>query len=324
MIISKTPLRITLAGGGTDLPSYYLKDSGYVISLAIDKYIYISLNKTFVDYFQLKYSKYEKVKKIEDIKHNLIRETLRYFKIKDKLEIASIADVPSGTGLGSSGSFNVGLFNVLNQYLNKKLSQREIALESSKIEMNKLNANVGHQDNIIASFGGITEQTYTKENIKINKLKISNKFNDVVKSKLVMFYTNYNRSASKILYKQNKLSKKNNTKILSNLSETKQLGFETKKMILNDTFHEYDRILREHWKIKRLRDKKISNPKIDNMYEFGMKNGATAGKLIGAGGGGFLLFYTNNKNKLINAFKRKEIQSFDFKISAEGSKILKE
>ena len=151
MIISKTPLRITLAGGGTDLPSYYKKNSGYVISMAINKNVYISLNKTFVNYFQLKYSDYEKVKNINYIKHNLIREQLKYLNIKDKLEISSIADVPSGTGLGSSGSFGVGLFNALQKLKKLNLSKREIALKSSKIEMEKVKARVGHQDNIIAT-----------------------------------------------------------------------------------------------------------------------------------------------------------------------------
>ena len=323
MIVSKTPLRITLAGGGTDLPSYYRKNSGYVISLAIDKFIYISINKTFVDYFQLKYSKYEKVKNIKDIKHNLIRESLRFFNIKDKLEISSIADVPSGTGLGSSGSFGVGLFNVLNKYKNLNFSKRKIALESSKIEMDKVKANVGHQDNIIASYGGITEQNYSSKNIKIRNIKITKNFQKVVNNNLVMFYTNYNRSASKILYKQNKLSKQENKKIIDNLNETKKLGFEVKNLIYNDNFYDYYRILKEHWKIKKSRDKNISNSKINHMYDFGIKNGAMSGKLIGAGGGGFLLFFTKNKKQLINAFKRNKVDEFKFKLNLTGSEILK-
>lgn len=323
MIISKTPLRITLAGGGTDLPSYYKKNSGFVISLAINKYIYISLNKTFVDSFQLKYSEYEKVKTINEIKHNLIRETFRYFKIKDKLEIASIADVPSGTGLGSSGSFGVGLFNLLSNYKKLSFSKKKLAIESSMIEMKKLKANVGHQDNIIAAYGGITEQNYTSKEIKIKKLKISNEFKNVVSRNLVMFYTNFERSASKILYKQNTLSKEKNSEMIENLDNTKQLGFETKKLIINNNFSEYHRILKEHWKIKRSRDKNISNSTIDQMYEYGIRNGAISGKLIGAGGGGFLLFFTKNRKKLITAFRKKKITEFKFSISEDGTKILK-
>ena len=295
MIISKTPLRITLAGGGTDLPSYYKKNSGYVISMAINKNVYISLNKTFVNYFQLKYSDYEKVKNINYIKHNLIREQLKYFNIKDKLEISSIADVPSGTGLGSSGSFGVGLFNALQKLKKLNLSKREIALKSSKIEMEKVKARVGHQDNIIATYGGITEQNYSSKSIRINKMKITKNFQYVVNNNLVMFYTNLNRSASDILSKQDKLSKLDNKKIINNLNETKKLGLEVRKLIIEDKFHEYDRILHEHWKIKKQRDKNISNSKINQMFDFGIKNGAISGKLIGAGGGGFFLFYTKDK-----------------------------
>ena len=323
MIISKTPLRITLAGGGTDLPSYYKKNSGYVLSLAINKYIYISLNKTFVDSFQLKYSEYEKVKKISHIKHNLIRESFKRFKIKDKLEIASIADVPSGTGLGSSGSFGVGLFNVLSKYKNLNFSKRELAIESSKIEMEKLKANVGHQDNIIAAYGGITEQVYQSDKIKIKKLKTSSEFRNVISNNLVMVYTNFERSASKILQKQNVLSKEKNLEMITSLNNTKELGFETKKLIINKNFKEYYRILKEHWKIKKSRDKNITNSKIDQMYEYGIKNGAESGKLIGAGGGGFLLFFTHNKSKLINAFNKKKVREFEFNISDEGTQILK-
>ena len=323
MIISKTPLRITLAGGGTDLPSYYKKNSGYVLSLAINKYIYISLNKTFVDSFQLKYSEYEKVKKISHIKHNLIRESFKHFKIRDKLEIASIADVPSGTGLGSSGSFGVGLFNVLSKYKNLNFSKRELAIESSKIEMEKLKANVGHQDNIIAAYGGITEQVYQSDKIKIKKLKTSSEFRNVISNNLVMVYTNFERSASKILQKQNVLSKEKNLEMITNLNNTKELGFETKKLIINNNFKEYYKILKEHWKIKKSRDKNITNSKIDQMYEYGIKNGAESGKLIGAGGGGFLLFFTHNKNKLISAFNKKKVREFEFSISDEGTQILK-
>ena len=290
MIISTPPLRITFAGGGTDLPSYYKKNSGYVISMAINKNVYISLNKTFVNYFQLKYSDYEKVKNINYIKHNLIREQLKYFNIKDKLEISSIADVPSGTGLGSSGSFGVGLFNALQKLKKLNLSKREIALKSSKIEMEKVKARVGHQDNIIATYGGITEQNYSSKSIRINKMKITKNFQYVVNNNLVMFYTNLNRSASNILSKQDKLSKLDNKKIINNLNETKKLGLEVRKLIIEDKFHEYDRILHEHWKIKKLRDKNISNSKINQMFDFGIKNGAISGKLIGAGGGGFFYF----------------------------------
>ena len=323
MIISKTPLRITLAGGGTDLPSYYKKNSGYVISMAINKNVYISLNKTFVNYFQLKYSDYEKVKNINYIKHNLIREQLKYFNIKDKLEISSIADVPSGTGLGSSGSFGVGLFNALQKLKKLNLSKREIALKSSKIEMEKVKARVGHQDNIIATYGGITEQNYSSKSIRINKMKITKNFQYVVNNNLVMFYTNLNRSASDILSKQDKLSKLDNKKIINNLNETKKLGLEVRKLIIEDKFHEYDRILHEHWKIKKQRDKNISNSKINQMFDFGIKNGAISGKLIGAGGGGFFLFYTKDKKRLIKAFRRRKVPDFAFKLNFKGSEILK-
>lgn len=323
MIISKTPLRITLAGGGTDLPSYYKKNSGYVISMAINKNVYISLNKTFVNYFQLKYSDYEKVKNINNIKHNLIREHLKYFNIKDKLEISSIADVPSGTGLGSSGSFGVGLFNALQKLKKLNLSKREIALKSSKIEMEKVKARVGHQDNIIATYGGITEQNYSSKSIRINKMKITKNFQYVVNNNLVMFYTNLNRSASDILSKQDKLSKLDNKKIINNLNETKKLGLEVRKLIIGDKFHEYDRILNEHWKIKKLRDKNISNSKINQMFDFGIKNGAISGKLIGAGGGGFFLFYTKDKKRLIKAFRRRKVPDFAFKLNVKGSELLK-
>lgn len=312
MIITKTPLRITLGGGGTDLPSYYNKRNGYVLSLAINKYIYIFLNKTFINHFQIKYSQYEKVRNLNEIKHNLIRESFKKFKIKDKLEISSIADVPSGTGLGSSGTFGVGLFKALYKYNNINVSKFDLALNSSKLEINKLKENVGHQDNFVASYGGLVEQKYYKKKIVINKLKISDSFENVIKENLIMFYTGSTRSASKVLKIQDKKTKEEDKKMLKNLDEVKSLGIETKKLIQNNNFEEYDLILKEHWKLKKSRDNNISNNKINDLFEHGIKNGATAGKLVGAGGGGFILFYTKNKKKLKKAFKKSMHFEFDY------------
>jgi D-glycero-alpha-D-manno-heptose-7-phosphate kinase len=322
MIITKTPLRITLGGGGTDMPSFYNKKNGYVISLAINKYIYIFLNKTFVNFYQLKYSNFEKVKNIEDIKHNLIRENFIFFNVKEKLELSSFADIPSGTGLGSSGTFGVGLFNALNIYYKKKYSNYEIAKNSSDIEINKVGAKIGHQDNFIATFGGLLEQKYKKNSILIKKLIISNSFKNIIKNNLVLFYTGKTRLASEVLSSQDNKINNNDKKTLKDLEDIKSLGLETGKIIKDNSFHEYYRILNEHWKLKKSMNKKVSNSKINDMYEFGLKNGALGGKLVGAGGGGFLMFFTKNKKKLVIKFQERNIKELDFNISEIGTKQL--
>jgi D-glycero-alpha-D-manno-heptose-7-phosphate kinase len=322
MIITKTPLRITLGGGGTDLPSYYNENDGYVISLTINKYIYVFLNRTFINFFQLKYSNYEKVKNIHSIKHDLIREQLKYFNIKEKIEISTIADVPSGTGLGSSGAFGVGLFYALSNFSKRNYSTYKIAKISSDIEINVLKNNVGHQDNFIAAYGGLLEQKYKKDLITIKNIKISKSFRDTIQNNLVMFYTGQVRNSHKILSEQVNKSKNNDKKIIENLNETKFLALETYKIIKNNNFNEYYKILLEHWKIKKSRSKNISNSKINNMYEFGIKNGALGGKIVGAGGGGFLIFFTNDKKKLIKKFKEKNIKEFNFNIACNGTRLI--
>lgn len=324
MIITRSPLRISLGGGGTDLPSYYGKHGGFLIASAIDKYIYLTIHKTFVPELIIKYSKMERVKSLEEIEHPIIREALKLTGVHyGSLEISSMADIPAGTGLGSSGSFTTALLKALYAYKKDLIHPQQLAEQACDIEINKLKEPVGKQDQYIAAYGGITCFTFeTDGTVRAEPLKISQETLYNLEDNLLLFFTGYSRSAGSILAEQHSKSEKNDQGMIDNLHYVKELGLRSKKAFENGNLGEFSEIMQEHWKHKKKRSNSMSNPKIDEWYELAMNNGALGGKLIGAGGGGFLMFYTERKSRLRHALAEAGLVEVRFSFDFEGTKIV--
>ena len=323
MIISRTPLRISLGGGGTDLPSYYSHDGGFVLSAAIDKYVYIGVNRTFTDDYFLKYSQLERVTDRSQIEHPIFREVLNLLKIDKSIEIISMADIPAGTGLGSSGSFTVGLIRALYAHRREHISSQDLAEMACDIEINKLSEPVGKQDQYIASFGGINCFEFRKDgNVDVAPLALSLSTLHDLELNLVLFFTGYSRSASGILKDQSDKSNSGDADMRKNLDETQALGRQIKDCLENGDAEQFGLLMNDHWQRKRRRSTGMSNPTIDELYELGMTNGAVGGKLVGAGAGGFLMFYANDAGKLRNAFRQRGLEEVVFRFDHDGSTIL--
>ncbi len=320
MIISRSPLRLSLGGGGTDLPSYYEKHEGFLISAAIDKYIYITLHDNFEEEIIIKYSKLEKVKDINDIEHPIIKESLKLLNFsKISLEISSMADIPAGTGLGSSGSFTTALLKSLHTYKKNIVSQKLIAEQACKIEIEKLQEPVGKQDQYISAIGGITTFDFKKNGDVIYKpLKINNEVIYSLEDNLILYFTGFSRSASKILIDQDLKSKKDNQEMIENLHFIKDLGKESMKELLNENLENFASLMHKHWLHKKQRSEGMSNKNINEWYDYGIKCGALGGKLIGAGGGGFLMFYVNDKKKFRESFAKTKLKELRFKFDFDG------
>ncbi len=327
MIISRSPVRITLGGGGTDLPSYYTKYGGALIAAAIDKYTLVSAHSRFDDDIKLNYSKTEIVNDISKIKHNIFRESLKLLKIKKGIELTSLSDMPSSSGLGTSGSFTIALLNALHTYKKEFVSQKKLAEEACKIEMDILKEPIGKQDQYIAAFGGITFFEFNKKgNVKVEPLKISEEAIDELHSNIMLFYTGIRRSASKILKEQDEKSKNNEEKTIITLHQIKKIGLETKKAFEKGDVDKLGYFLDDHWNIKKQLSKNISNPEIDEWYFHAKKHGALGGKIMGAGGGGFFMFYHNGnvaaKTKFIKEMNKKGLKIMRYNFDFEGSKII--
>jgi len=324
MIITRSPLRITLGGGGTDLASYYSRFGGFLIAAAIDKYVYITINRPFIPEIFLKYSKIENVKDIGAIEHPIIRESLRLVNSNiSRLEITSIADIPAGTGLGSSGSFTTALLKALNSYENNIQSQADLAEQACKVEIEKLGEPIGKQDQYIAAHGGITCFEFCQSgHVIVSPLKISKETLYDLEDNLLLFFTGYSRAASSILKEQNDKSKDNNEEMIANLHFVKELGLKSKVALENGDLHQFGELMNIHWEHKKQRSGSMSNPKIDEWYNLALKNGAVGGKLIGAGGGGFLMFYAEDKSKLRQALTNEGLEEVRFKFDFEGTKII--
>ena len=321
MIIVRSPLRISIAGGGTDIPSYYKLNESFFISAAIDKYVYVSLVKPFEKGIYLKYSQTEKVKKISEIKHKIIKEVLQQEKDLNQIEITTLTDIPAKTGLGSSGSFTTGLIKSIYSYKKKIISRRSLAELACDIEINKLKYPSGKQDQYISAFGGITEFKINKKGYVTHKsLNLENEIVKKLENNLLLYFTGYSRNSSKILGEQNKQTILNNKKIISNLDYVKNLAFEIKNAIVNGELKKFGHLMNEHWKYKLSRSKNMANKSINNFYNYALKNGAVGGKVVGAGGGGFLLFYTDKPSKLREALNKTKLNEVKFKFDFEGVK----
>lgn len=324
MIITRSPLRISLGGGGTDLPSYYRKYEGFLISAAINKYVYINLHDTFVDYLIIKYSKMEEVNRIEDIKHPIIREAMKLLGFDAHyLEIASLADIPAGTGLGSSGSFTCSLLKALHAHKNNIILPGELAEQACHIEIDILGEPVGKQDQFTSAYGGMNCFTFCKDDrVKTEKLKISQETLYNLEDHLLLFFTGYSRSASRVLKEQDDKSRNNDSSMIDNLHFVKELGYKSKTAFEQEDLEEYANLMNVHWEHKKQRSDAMSNDRINTCYDIARKSGALGGKLIGAGGGGFLMFYSEDNKKLRHAMAHEGLPEVRFRFDFEGSKVV--
>ena len=323
MIITRTPLRISIGGGGTDLASYYEKFGGFLISAAINQYIYISLHRNFSPNYIIKYSKFETVDRVEDIQHPLVREAFHLHKIEPHIELVSLADIPAGTGLGSSGSFTVGLLKGLHSLKRQHISTEALAEEACHLEIDILKEPIGKQDQYAAAFGGFSCMDFQKNGkVNVTPLRLTNDTLHLLEDNLLMFFTGYSRSASSILQDQKVKSEKNDSAMFENLHFIKELGLRIKAALEAGRADEFGRLMHEHWVHKQKRSAGMSNDRINEWYDLGLKSGALGGKLIGAGGGGFLMFYTENPAELRKTMREQGLTEVRFGFDLEGSKVI--
>lgn len=324
MIIARSPLRISLGGGGTDLPSYYKKHGGFLLAAAIDKYVYATVLRPFSPGVYLKYSKIEHVNHINDVQHPIIREVLKEMKLDTpQIEITTLTDIPAGTGLGSSGSFTTALIKGLFTHYRREIHPKELAELACKIELENLKEPIGKQDQYISAFGGITSFTFDKDGeVFSENLKISTDTLHNLEDNLLLFFTGISRSASSILLDQDKRSINNDSEITKNLHYIKELGLQSRDALLAGDLENFGHLMNEHWEHKRIRSSGMTNDFIDDIYNKALQNGAVGGKLVGAGGGGFLMFYASDRSKLRAAMNKYNLEEVRFSFDYEGTKII--
>lgn len=324
MIITRSPLRITLGGGGTDIPSYYQRYGGFLIAAAIDKYVYITISRPFVPGIFLKYSKIENVNDIHSVKHSIIREALKMMNFKNpQIEISSIADIPAGTGLGSSGSFTTALIKALYTYRKRLLHPSDLAKLACEIEIDRLHEPIGKQDQYIASYGGITCFNFHENgDVDTKPLTISTETLFEIEDNLLLFFTGFVRNASDLLKDQVIRSRENDHEMLQNLHDVKEMGFRSLRALESGHVSTFGELMHNQWEYKKKRTSGMSNSKIDEWYELGRTHGALGGKLVGAGGGGFLLFYAEDHRRLRKAMTHAGLEEVRFRFDFEGTKVL--
>ena len=324
MIIARSPLRITLGGGGTDLPSYYREYEGFLIAAAIDKYVYVTVMRPFTQGIYLKYSQLEHVEKVADVKHSIIREALQMQGLRTpQVEITTLADIPAGTGLGSSGSFTTALLKSLYAHRRKLIHPKELAEMACHIEIERLGEPIGKQDQYIAAYGGLTCFSFHKDDrVTAEPLRVSMDTMFDLEDNLLLFFTGFCRSAGGILKDQQVRSEKNDETMLRNLHYVKELGCRSKEALEAGKVAQFGELMHEHWEHKKRRSGGMSNHQIDEWYKLGIKNGAIGGKLVGAGGGGFLMFCANDRNKLRHVMAKAGLEEVRFRFDFEGTKVV--
>jgi D-glycero-alpha-D-manno-heptose-7-phosphate kinase len=324
MLITRSPLRISLGGGGTDLPSYYQDHGGYLISAAIDKYVWVTMNKPFVPGVFLKYSKIEKVDTVDEIEHPIVREAFRMMGITDlQHEITTLADIPAGTGLGSSGSFTTALLKSLYSFERRLLLPGDLARLACELEIDRLAQPVGKQDQYIAAYGGITAFEFAKNGeVHAEPIAMSQTTLHELEDHLLLFFTGFSRSASAILKDQDTRTKQSDNSMITGMHYVKELGYRSKKALESNQPAIFGEIMHEHWENKRKRSSGMSNPKIDEWYELGRKAGAIGGKLVGAGGGGFLMFYAPEPMKVRAAMIDAGLEEVRFRFDFDGTRVV--
>jgi len=324
VIITRSPLRITLGGGGTDLPSYYQEHGGFLVAAAIDKYVYVTVMRPFVPGVFLKYSQLEHVEQVDEVQHRLIREALKQLDFRTpQIEITTLADIPAGTGLGSSGSFTTALLKALYAHRKRLLHPSELAKLACEIEIDRLAEPVGKQDQYIASYGGVTCFAFNPDgSVDATPLTIPMDALFDLEDNLLLFFTGFSRSAGGILANQKTRTEAHDPGMLQNLHDVKELGLRSRDMLTKGDTPGFGALMHDQWEQKKRRSGGMSNPQIDEWYELGRKNGAIGGKLVGAGGGGFLLFYSEDHRRVRQAMSLAGLEEVRFRFDFEGTKVL--
>lgn len=323
MIITRSPARITFGGGGTDLPSYYSEYGGFVMGAAIDKYIYIDLHDIFIDKVIAHYSKSEMVDRVDQIRHPIIREALKLTGLTQRIEVGTMADIPARAGLGSSGSFTVGLLKALHHYKKDYVPQQDLAEEACKIEIELLKEPTGKQDQYIAAFGGIISLTFNRDGtVVVEPLRLSRSTIDDLEDNLLMFFTGFSRKSHSVLKRQDVMTRKKDESMIKNLHRVKEIGYESRDALKSGDTVRFGELMHIHWLSKRKRSAHMSNPKIDRWYNLAMKSGAIGGKLVGGGGGGFLMMYARDTEKLRKAMAKENLREVRFNFDYEGAKVI--
>ena len=324
MIISRTPLRISLGGGGTDLPSYYrAAGGGFLVAAAISRHVYVAVNRNFDDNVLLKYSQIERVPTAGDVRHPLLREALRMTGTDRRVEISSMADIPANTGLGSSGSFTVGVLKALHAHERHVVTNRELAEQACRIEIDVLGEPVGKQDQFIAAIGGVTAFEFrADDSVEVCPVAMSDATRWRLEENLLLFYTGMRRSASEILVDQDQKSRSSDASTMTNLDETRRIGRQSYHALLAGDLGRFAALMTEQWELKRSRSPSATNAEIDAWIKQGLEAGAAGGKLVGAGGGGFLLFYSESKPELRDAMAEIGLPEVRFTFDFEGTKLV--
>jgi D-glycero-alpha-D-manno-heptose-7-phosphate kinase len=325
MILTRTPFRVTLGGGGTDLPSFYSQHGGFILAVAIDKYMFLNVNTPIVDdKIRVRYTSSEIVDDVHEVQHTLAREALRHFGIPNGIEIVSIADIPAGTGLGSSSSYLVGLLNALHTLMQDQATPQKLAEEACHIELEVLSKPIGKQDQYMAAFGGLTALDITPDGkVCVTHLDLDVDLVESLENSILMFYTHEMRDATAILKKQDEATRTRDRTVVKSLREIKDIGIEISDAISKGNLHRFGELLDVHWRLKKQLSEGISNPQIDAWYELAKQNGAIGGKISGAGGGGFLMLYCEeNKAGLREAMRRAGLRELKFRFDFEGSKVV--
>lgn len=325
MIITRTPFRLTLGGGGTDLPSFYREHGGFILAVGIDKYMFINVNTPVIDdKVRVRYTKSELVDHVDQVEHTLAREAMKLFGLTKGVEIVSVADIPSGTGLGSSSCYLVGLLNALRALMQKPVAPHELAEEACGIELNLLGKPIGKQDQYMAAFGGLTTLTIQPNgSVLAERLPVSADLVEALENNLLLFYTHGTRDATEILARQDGAAKRKDAGVVANLREIKDIGLEIRDEIAKGNLRRFGELMDVHWQAKKRLSHGITNPQIDSWYELAKRNGAIGGKISGAGGGGFLMLYCEeDKCRLRKAMRGAGLRELNFRFEFEGSKVV--
>lgn len=325
MIVTRTPFRITLGGGGTDLPSFYQEHGGFVFAVAINKYMFLSVNTPILDdLVRVRYSRAEQVEHVDQLEHTLARMALKHFGIERGIEVVSIADVPAGTGLGSSSCYLVGLLNALHTLTQMPTSPQGIAEEACHIELDLLQKPIGKQDQYMAAYGGLTVLDIAKDGkVRVDSVAIAVDTLQELENNILLFYTGAARDATAILSKQDLGAKRNDATVVGSLKEIKEIGKETAAAIASGNLRHFGELMDYHWQVKKHLSKGITNPCIDGWYELAKRHGAIGGKITGAGGGGFLMLYCEDgKAQVREALQNAGLRELTFCFEFEGSKVV--
>jgi D-glycero-alpha-D-manno-heptose-7-phosphate kinase len=325
MIITRTPFRLTLGGGGTDLPSFYQQHGGFILAVGIDKYMFINVNTPVIDdKIRVRYSKSELVDHVDEVEHTLARVAMKSFNLTKGIEIVSVADIPAGTGLGSSSCFLVGLLNALRALMQEPVPPRDLAEEACDIELNVLKKPIGKQDQYMAAFGGLTSLTIDRDGaVLVERLPLSAELVEALENNLLLFYTHGTRDATEILTRQDGAARERDKSVVGSLKEIMDIGLEIRDEIVKGNLRRFGELMNVHWETKKRLSRGISNPQIDAWYELARRNGAIGGKISGAGGGGFLMVYCeDDKRRLREAMRGAGLRELSFRFEFEGSKVV--